>query len=400
MQKRNNEIPGYLPHLDGLRAISLILIFVFHTFQQSWIFYELKLTPNTYLFNFTIFQRHGYLAIDIFFVLSGFCLFYPIARSMFGETEFKGWKDFFVKRLRRIYPSYIIILIFTIIIPSLSYALYDIHNPLDILKHLVSHLTFTHNFSETTLMTMVPTAWTMSVEVQFYLLFPLICIPFKKKPVLTFICMSALSFIIRLLLIKYAEINQFTQSVTLSYLDVFGCGMISAYFVVKLRNKAKNIDKLKLLMTIMSVLSLFIAFYFFKWIDKLAFPQGIDGVTYFRFMYRFIFAAAITAFIFTGCFSYDLWQKRIWGNRFFVFLSSISYTFYLWHQNIYIFLKNNNIPFSSENPVMNDRPAMEGMTLICLLSSLIISVLVTRYVEKPIAKYGYIGCIKKIFKKK
>ena len=39
---RQSDIPGYLYALDGMRAISLIFIVIFHTFQQSWIFYNLK----------------------------------------------------------------------------------------------------------------------------------------------------------------------------------------------------------------------------------------------------------------------------------------------------------------------------------------------------------------------
>ena len=39
---RQSDIPGYLYALDGMRAISLIFIVIFHTFQQSWIFYNLN----------------------------------------------------------------------------------------------------------------------------------------------------------------------------------------------------------------------------------------------------------------------------------------------------------------------------------------------------------------------
>lgn len=83
---RQSDIPGYLYALDGMRAISLIFIVIFHTFQQSWIFYNLKISPDKYLFNFEIFQRYGYVAIDSFFVLSGFCLFYPIASILSHEV--------------------------------------------------------------------------------------------------------------------------------------------------------------------------------------------------------------------------------------------------------------------------------------------------------------------------
>ena len=397
MKGRQNSIPGYLYVLDGLRAVSLILIFMFHTWQQSWIFYRLQLTKNFTLFDFTIFQQFGYLAIDAFFVLSGFCLFYPIARDMFGESQFKGWKDFFLKRVRRIYPSYIIILIVLILIPSLSQLQYNSSSFADVFKHTVFHLLFIHNFDGNILMSMAPTAWTLAIEIQFYILFPLICIPFKKKPVLTFIGMLIFSQAVRLFLISFVDINQQAQSWTISYLDIFGCGMLSAYFVVYARNKLKNIDKMKLLMTFMSVVCIAAAVCFFMWIRKISFPQGTDGVTYFRFLYRIIFAVFLAGFIFTACFSYDFWQKKIWGNRLFIFLSSISYTFYLWHQNIYIFLKTNGIPYTTSNPVMNDRAAMEGLTLICFVSSLVISVLVTKFVEEPISKYGYKGYFSKIF---
>lgn len=396
MQNRQASIPGYLYVLDGLRAISLILIFMFHTWQQSWIFCNLRLTQNTYLFDFTSFQMFGYLAIDAFFVLSGFCLFYPIARSMFGESEFRGWKDFFVKRLRRIYPAYVIILIVLLFVPSLSQLQYNPKDAADVFKHTIMHLLFIQNFDGITLMSMTPTAWTMTMEVHFYLLFPLICIPFKKKPVLTFIGMIIISQLTRFYIAGWQDINQQVQSWTVSYLDVFGCGMLSAYFVVYARNKLKNIDKMKFLMTAMSVLCVFIITGFFIWMSRMSFPNGADSGTYFRLLYRFFLAAFIAAFIFTACFSYDFWQQKIWGNRFFVFLSSISYTFYLWHQNIYIFLKNKAIPYATTNPVMQDRPAMESMVFICLASALIISVLVTKFVEQPIAKYGYKGYFLKI----
>lgn len=61
---------------------------------------------------------------------------------------------------------------------------------------------------------------------------------------------------------------------------------------------------------------------------------------------------------------------------------------YLWHQNVFIFLKNHNIPYSTQNPVMNDRAAMDGLTLICWTVSILAGIIITNYIEKPIVKYG------------
>ena len=194
------------------------------------------------MFNFEIFQRYGYVAIDSFFVLSGFCLFYPIARSMFGECEFRGWKNFFIKRARRIYPSYVIMLILTILIPSFSYigGMYDPKSFTNVAHNVIMHLLFIHNFDSHTIGTTISTAWTMSIEVQFYVLFPLICIPFRKKPVLTTVVMSLVAVLLRFILMANANISQpIMSAITPIYFDVFAFGMISAYFVVYVRNKVK-----------------------------------------------------------------------------------------------------------------------------------------------------------------
>lgn len=396
---RKEKIPGYLHALDGLRAISLIFIVMFHTWQQSWIFANIKLTQKITLFDFEIIQRYGYVAIDAFFVLSGFCLFYPIARDMFGESKFTGWKHFFIKRVRRIYPAYIILLIATVIFPKFSYVVYNTKNFADVTKHLLTHLLFIHTWDADTLGSMVSTAWTMGIEVQFYMLFPLICIPFRKKPILTFLGMLLIGQGLRLWLMGNINVGPMViQAITPAYLDVFGWGMICAYFVVYARNKIKCMDKLKLLMTLMSALCIVLAVYYMFWLRSANMPTGYDASVYFRFLYRGIFAALIAGFIFTACFSYDFWERKIWGNKFFVFLSSISYTVYLCHQNIYILLKKINVPYSSQNPVMHDRPAMEGMVFICISASLIIGVLITKYIEDPIVKYGFKGVAAKLVK--
>lgn len=394
---RKEKIPGYLHALDGLRAVSLIFIVMFHTWQQSWIFANIQLTQTTKLFDLEIIQRFGYVAIDAFFVLSGFCLFYPIARDMFGESKFTGWKQFLIKRVRRIYPAYIILLVATIVFPKFSYAVYDTKNIAEVTKHFITHLLFIHTWDADTLGSTISTAWTMGIEVQFYVLFPLICIPFRKKPILTFLGMLLAGQGLRLWLIGNVNVGPMViQAITPAYLDVFGWGMICAYFVVYARNKIKCIDKLKLLMTLMSAICVVLAVYYMFWLREAKMPSGYDASVYFRFLYRGIFAALIAGFIFTACFSYDFWERKIWGNKFFVFLSSISYTMYLCHQNIYILLKKVNIPYSSQKPVMNDRPAMEGMVFICITASLIISVLITKYIEEPIVKYGFKGATMKL----
>lgn len=248
---------------------------------------------------------------------------------------------------------------------------------------------------------MVPTAWTMGIEMQFYMLFPLICIPFRKKPVPTFIGMVIFSVALRLYLVANVNVGDMVmQACTPAYFDVFGFGMIAAYFVVWARNKLPNLDKLKPYMTAISVVCIFIAVQYIFWLSRISFPSGMNGDSHFRFLYRGIFAAIIAGFLFTVCFSYEWWEKKIWGNKVFIFLSSISYTVYFWHQNLYIFFKTIKVPYTTADPIMTDRNAMGSLVLICITLSIVIGVLVTKYIEKPIVKYGYKGCYDRIFNSK
>ena len=353
---------------------------------------------QSYLFNLEVFQRHGYIAIDIYFLLSGFCLFYPIARNMFGEIKFTGWKEFFIKRVRRIYPVYVFLLIIAIIFPALSMNYSANNGLLYTAKHFFSHILFLNNFSSETLSSIIGTAWFLPVIVQFYIVFPLICKFFRKKPILTFLGMTVVAVLVRLTLLCNFDLgSQMSQAFMPEYLDVFGFGMLSAYFVVYAKHKIKHIYEMKFYMTLMSMICVLAAIGYFFWISNMHMPDGIyGGNMYFRTLYRGIFAMIVAIFMFTTCFSYDFWNKKIWGNKFFVFLSSISYAMFLCHQNICLFLKKINIPYTTANPVMDDRPAMEGLTLLCLIISIATSVILTKYVEQPICKYGYKGYFKNI----
>ena len=86
--------------LDGIRAISILIVVWFHFWQQSW------LMPIVGDFNIDWIPRNGALLVDMMILLSGFCLFLPYARSMVYGSNTQTTKTFYVKRGARILPSY------------------------------------------------------------------------------------------------------------------------------------------------------------------------------------------------------------------------------------------------------------------------------------------------------
>ncbi len=394
--KRKDSIPGYIYALDGLRAVSLILVFMFHNWQQSWIYYKIALPNGKNLLNLTIFQQCGYIAIDAFFVLSGFCLFYPIARAIFGEAKQTSWKEFYKKRIRRILPGYYVMLILLLIFPALSYVTYDTSSASDLFKHFGLHAIFCHIYNSQTAGSVISTAWTLAIEVAFYVMFPAVATAFKKKPALTFILMTIIGQGTRFYCAFKLGTDVAITNFPLGYIDIFGWGMLCAYLVVYARNRL-DMKRLKWFMTALSIACIFGVYYFMVWMGSNT-VNGIDGPTYFRWFFRYIVSALFAVFIFASAFSIDLWSRRILGNKFFVYLSTISYSFYLWHQNIHIWLKKINVPYTTQNPVTSDRNAMDGFVFLSIVLSLLISTASTYLIEMPISKYGLIGYFKNIGK--
>jgi peptidoglycan/LPS O-acetylase OafA/YrhL len=78
----------YRPDIDGLRAVAVLLVVAFHAFRESW--------PG------------GFIGVDIFFVISGFLITGLIAREL-AEQRF-SLLTFYARRVRRIFPALIVVL--------------------------------------------------------------------------------------------------------------------------------------------------------------------------------------------------------------------------------------------------------------------------------------------------
>jgi len=145
------------PHIQVLRAISVILVF----------FYHLKID----LF------KNGYLGVDIFFVISG----YVITKNLYEEFKEKNeinFLNFYKKRFKRIFP----VLFFILTIVFLFYKFYgppDISLKKDFLYsifglsnffYLIGEVDYFNNIFDNPL----GHTWSLGIEEQFYIIYPLL----------------------------------------------------------------------------------------------------------------------------------------------------------------------------------------------------------------------------------
>lgn len=141
--------------LDTLRALAIILVLVFH--------YR-TVVSNELLFGFV--TRIGWVGVDLFFVLSGYLIGDQILRACAHKEDF-SLKNFYARRLFRTLPNYYAVLALYLLLPAALSGTYT--------APFWQFITFTQNLDMMPGQTFTH-SWSLCVEEQFYLLFPLICI--------------------------------------------------------------------------------------------------------------------------------------------------------------------------------------------------------------------------------
>ena len=110
----------------------------------------------------------GYFGVHLFFVLSGFVLGLPFVRQSFSGRAAPSIQNYFLRRITRIEPPYILNLL-------VCFGLLAWYAPLaaDTWKHLLASLLYVHNLVYSQGSTINGVAWSLEIEVQFYILAPL-----------------------------------------------------------------------------------------------------------------------------------------------------------------------------------------------------------------------------------
>ena len=162
----------HVAYLDGLRALAALFVVLAHcSYQANFAAMRLPgaLRAVIHLLSF------GHYAVDVFIVLSGFCLALPVVR---GDGDLRGGAlKFFGKRARRILPPYFFALGFSLLLIELAIGyktgtLWDISLPVTA-KGLITHLLLVQDLFQDTTSKINYSLWSISVEWRIYFLFPL-----------------------------------------------------------------------------------------------------------------------------------------------------------------------------------------------------------------------------------
>lgn len=374
--------------IDGLRAIAILWLILFHSIWVSGFFYnrdDFQQLTQRIEFSWII---QGHLGVDIFFVISGFLIGYILLKEI-KKTGRLRFKRFYLRRALRILPAYFFTLLLLALLTSKN------------TDNLWTNVLFINNFLPIKDQFML-WSWSLAIEEQFYLFCPLLLLWLYRRNhsiISIFLGLFIASFVIRYVILAYSEISQplILHPVVdkVNYYQFFDTLYDKTYtrfggLLLGVLTAALYIDKrlllwlqnqliwrrLFLLLSSCIVITFIVVPWF--WINKLSdhvFSLSVSS-------YRHLFSLAIAYFIFY-CFTdhgKKSWLSRCLSAKYWYPIAQLSYSAFLINMMI-IFTLGKTLYFVW--PAIHNPYNIVPTIIIFLITTFSISVLMYLFIEKP-----------------
>ena len=371
----------HIPELNGLRVLLVFIVSWYHIWQQSW------WTPHVGSYSLDVLVRAGYVPVDGTILLSGFLLFLPHARAMLLGDPVPDPRTFYQRRVMRIVPSYVFVTLVMLFAVAIPYEQY--YTSAAMWKDVIMHLTFTQTFDYATyIATPIGVAsWTVAVEMQAYLIFPLLAKWARKNPLGTFSTMAAAALLFRSYVVWSLKDYNMVVNQLINFLDVYAIGMGAALIYVRLTTLYPE-DKRRFIWQGVATAAIVFAVWGLKELmQDQAGSSGQAAIQAGQMIRRPMFAALLAMLTLALPFSVRP-IRFLTGNKVMGFLAMISMNYYLMHQNIAVHLKRVGFP-----PSVNELPNMASggpevpwkyyYTALCFGLSIVTAIAITFLIEKP-----------------
>lgn len=344
---------AYRADIDGLRTVAVLSVLVFHAFPS--------LLPG------------GFVGVDIFFVISGFLISGIIFREVQAGTF--TFADFYSRRVRRIFPALMLVLVCSaaagwFVLLAEEYATLG--------KHVVAGVVFVSNillwresgyFDVTSELKPLLHLWSLGVEEQFYLFWPVIVLcaaRWKMRVIRMAIGLAVLSFVCNIVLMQLKPVATFFLLPT-RFWELMAGGILAWYLpstrvrdflsnsLMRFNGKSiSNADIAALLGLSLLLVAIF----------------GLDADVEFPGWYALLPVVGAVCLILAG--PSALINRCILAAPLMVAIGLISYPLYLWHWPIMAFLRNA------------DRDLTPTSGIVAIALSFLMAILTFVLLEKPL----------------
>jgi peptidoglycan/LPS O-acetylase OafA/YrhL len=342
MNKGNKE---YFYSLNGLRGLSITSVLLGHISSKNWIFNDLE--KIFFLRPFIGVIQDSQMGVNLFFIISGFL----ITSIIISEEKITGkinLKNFFFKRIIRIFPVYFALLF--------VYLIFHLLGIIFIPKESwITAITYTKYFNWK-VDWYTAHGWSLSIEEHFYLVWPLIFYFFKnfRRKIIFFIIIMVP--FIRYFSHKY-HITGINNLTILYRIDAIAFGCLIAFY--------KNY-LIKKINTIYFIISLFIIVFFEEFLSLLKVLNLNNLMLSEGHRHGLVINICLSMVLIYSVFGPKKIMFKILNSKVLSFVGTISYSIYIWQQ-----------PFLSDNNYwINNLP--QSIILVFL-----ISILSYYLIEKP-----------------
>jgi len=372
--RRVTSTNNFIPEIDGLRFVAIITVIFLHTNTNYKRVYA-DIIPQGYLDSFIhhLFTQGG-LGVDVFFAISGFILGLPFAKYYLAEGRKVNIKNYFIRRLTRLEPPYIISLVILFVL----YVLFFNESVFSLLDDFVAGIFYVHFFIFSEFNPINPVTWSLETEVQFYLLAPLISsVLFIKnhtrRRILVVATILILDFVVPYTLADLREYHLHKSIINYIHSFLVGFAFVDVFlFGLKKIKKAYLWD-------VVGAISLVLLFSFHpdtvKY-ERIYFDIGVFG----------LFMAVFRGFVF----------NYIFTREFIVIVGGMCYTIYLLHYPVLFAVMKG----MSLIPISNFVLSIVVNFGVALIGLLTVSAVFFKLIEQPCMDKNWPTQLKDFLKKR
>jgi peptidoglycan/LPS O-acetylase OafA/YrhL len=220
---------NFIPEIDGLRFLAIASVLLFHAsyaLQRAFVW-----EPGTASGAVSNLFARGALGVELFFVISGFILAVPFAKHFVEGGKVVDLRRYYLRRITRLEPPYIITLV---VFYAAAWLTHDAALQGRLLPTFLVRLFYLHGLVYQDAPVLNGVTWSLEIEVQFYLIVPLLarvfCMPAKIRRILM------LLVVVGMPLVPLQGILLFS---VLSQLGLFFAGFLFADFYLEMRRNQK-----------------------------------------------------------------------------------------------------------------------------------------------------------------
>ncbi|EIE3599155.1 acetyltransferase [Staphylococcus pseudintermedius] len=352
--------PRYMPGLDGVRAVAVIAIIIYHLNPQ-WL-------------------SGGFLGVDTFFVISGY-LITSLLLTEYHNTGKIELMSFWLRRVKRLIPA-VLFLVMGVIVLSLIFM------PTEIQKvradsiaaifyvsnwwYIMQNVDYFEQFAVQPLKHL----WSLAIEEQFYLVFPIVLLSLLsfirrlKSIRIIFLILLVISMIAMMVLYVPNENVARVYFGTDTRIQTLLMGVLLALVWPPFQLKAKVNRQMRTMIDTAGVVGLAILFICFKFVSE------TNSILYYG---GFFLISTVTLLVIASSVHLSGYFAKFLGNKVFTFIGSRSYSLYLWHYPIIVLIHHQF--------VQGQIPPLVYVVEILLM--VLMAEFSYKFIEQPFRKEGF-----------